>query len=94
VGSAARLCRADFSAVARVAEGRLHLAAINNLAPDDGIDAGAAIDPSGIADDVDQPIDRMQPPKQIVVLAIGAREKRREVAETDALERRNAVDAR
>ncbi|HMB85633.1 MAG TPA: GAF domain-containing protein [Methylomirabilota bacterium] len=35
VGSAARLCAAEFSAVARFADGRLHLVAVNNLSPEE-----------------------------------------------------------
>ncbi|HWO05072.1 MAG TPA: GAF domain-containing protein, partial [Methylomirabilota bacterium] len=35
VGSAARLCAAEFSAVARFADGLLHLVAVNNLSPEE-----------------------------------------------------------
>src|SRR5262245_17713190 len=45
-----------------------------------------AVDARGVADDVDQPLERMQAAEQVVVLAIGAREKRGEVTEADALE--------
>ena len=50
-----------------------------------------SLPPGRIADDVDQPIERVQAAEQVVVLAVGAREERREMAEADALE---ALDAR
>src|SRR5260221_698832 len=46
----------------------------------------AGLDRGGVAYDVDQPVDRVQAPEQIIVLAIGARQKRREMAEARALQ--------
>ena len=45
-----------------------------------------------IAHDVDQPVERVQAAEQIVVLAVGAREERGEMAEADALEARGPVE--
>ena len=36
-----------------------------------------------VADDIDQPVERMQTTEQVVVLAIGAGQKRGEMAEAD-----------
>src|SRR5258708_6225217 len=36
--------------------------------------AGSGLDPSGVADDVDQPVEGMEAAQEIIVLAIGARE--------------------
>src|SRR3981081_4375262 len=49
--------------------------------------------PGGVADDIDQPVERMQAAEQVIVLAVGAREERREVAEADALEALDACEA-
>ena len=46
------------------------------------------VDPGRVADDVDQPVERVQAAEQVVVLAVGARQERREMAEADALEAR------
>ena len=55
--------------------------------------AGTGLDPGRVADDVDQPVERMQAAEQIVVLAIGAREKCGEMAKADALEALDPVEA-
>ena len=46
-----------------------------------------------VADDLDQPIGGVQAPEQIIVLAVGAREERREMAETDAAQAFDATEA-
>ena len=55
--------------------------------------AGTGLDPGRVADDVDQPVERMQAAQQIIVLAIGAREERREMTKADALEALDSVEA-
>ena len=57
------------------------------------IDLAGGLGPGRIADDVDQPIDRVQAAEQIVVLAIGARQERGEMGEADALEAVDALEA-
>ena len=49
--------------------------------------------PAESHDDVDQAIDRMQAPEQIVVLPIGAREERREMGKANAAQTLDAVEA-
>ena len=51
------------------------------------------IDPGRIADDVDQPVERMQAAEQIIVLPVGARQERGEVPEADALQALDALEA-
>src|SRR5262245_66589207 len=53
--------------------------------------AGLAVQPRRVADDVDQPVERMQAAEQIVVLAVGARQEGGEMAEARALEALAAV---
>src|SRR4051812_35105374 len=50
------------------------------------------LDPGRVADDVDQPVDRVQTAEQIIVLAVAARQERREVAEADALQALDALE--
>ena len=50
------------------------------------------VDIGGVADDVDQPVERMQAAQQIVVLAVGARQERGKMAEADAFEAREPVE--
>ncbi len=45
-----------------------------------------AVDARGVADDVDQPVERVQTAEQVVVLAVGARQECGEMGEADALE--------
>jgi hypothetical protein len=52
----------------------LHEAALLERQHVDAIVRGG--DPGGVADDVDQPVERVQTAEQIIVLAVSAREKR------------------
>src|SRR5207247_6197204 len=45
-----------------------------------------------VANDVDEPVKRMQPPEEIIVFPIGARQERGEMAEADALQALDAVN--
>src|SRR5262245_61607796 len=56
------------------------------------VDLGYAVGARRIADDINQPIDRMQTAQQIVVLTIRARQECREVGECDALEAANSLE--
>src|SRR5262245_36767186 len=55
--------------------------------------AALAVQSRRVADDVDQPVERMQASEQIVVLAVGARQERGEMAEARAFETLAAVEA-
>jgi hypothetical protein len=55
--------------------------------------AGTGRDSGRVADDVDQPVERMQAAEQVVVLAIGAREERGEMTEAGALQALASVEA-
>src|SRR5262245_2753361 len=55
--------------------------------------AALAIQTRRVADDVDQPAERLQPAAQLVVLAVGARQEGGEMAEACSLEAFAAVEA-
>src|SRR5215467_12764982 len=57
------------------------------------IDLRNTIGARRVTHDIDQPINRVQAAEQIIVLAIGTREERREVGEADALEAADALKA-
>src|SRR5215510_520337 len=50
------------------------------------------IDPRRVAYDVDEPIKRVQAAEKIIVFAVGARQKRGEIAEPNTLQALNAVE--
>ena len=57
------------------------------------VDAAEALRAGGVTHNVDQSIDCVQAPEQIVVLAIAAREERGEVRESNALEAVDPLEA-
>src|SRR5262249_42407856 len=44
------------------------------------------VEPCRIADDIDQTVERVQAPEQVVILPVGARQERRKMSETNPLE--------
>src|SRR5437867_2653549 len=52
----------------------------------------SGVDSSRVADDVDQPVERVQAAEQIVIFAVAARQKCREMGKADALKTLDAVE--
>src|ERR1700738_4284417 len=50
------------------------------------------VDPGGVADDIDQPVERVQPAHEVVVLAVSARKKCGEVTKPDASQTLDATE--